>query len=155
MPNRSTTHWLVSGSTIAMRYPRWSNWSRGGIVADTVEVSGSWRALPEIYRRAIAGLTAIDATIAASAHQSHSYIDGGCLYFTFAGHPDRNREPGEPGGAGGEIPAAEAYYRKAFDAVMSATTACGGALSHHHGIGLNRGCYMRTYLGQAFDVSRP
>ena len=125
---------------------------RGGIVADTVEVSGSWRALPEIYRRAIAGLTAIDATIAASAHQSHSYIDGGCLYFTFAGHPDRNREAGEPGGGGGEIPAAEAYYRKAFDAVMSATTACGGALSHHHGIGLNRGCYMRTYLGQAFDV---
>ncbi len=24
-------------------------------------------------------------TLAASAHQSHSYLDGGCLYFTFAG----------------------------------------------------------------------
>lgn len=112
--------------------------ARAGIVADTVEVSAAWSALPRIYRAALDGLNSLDATIAASAHQSHAYIDGGCLYFTFAGRP-----PAEQ---------AELYYRHAFDVVMSATTAAGGALSHHHGIGLNRARYMRDYLGPAFDV---
>ncbi len=35
---------------------------------------------------------------------------------------------------------------------MAATTAAGGALSHHHGIGLNRARYLPGYLGAAFDV---
>ncbi len=78
--------------------------------------------------------------MAASAHQSHAYTDGGCLYFTFAGRPGGGRDE------------AEAYYRRAFDAVMSATTEFGGAISHHHGIGLNRARYLREYLGPAFDV---
>jgi alkyldihydroxyacetonephosphate synthase len=113
---------------------------RAGIVADTVEVSGSWASLPRIYRSALDALEAVDGTIAASAHQSHAYIDGGCLYFTFAGKP-----------AEGDA-SAEAYYRKAFDAVMAATTSQGGALSHHHGIGINRSRYMRDYLGASFDM---
>jgi alkyldihydroxyacetonephosphate synthase len=111
---------------------------RAGIVADTVEISASWSALPGIYQGAIDRLNALEPTIAASAHQSHAYADGGCLYFTFAGRPQGGR--------------AELYYRQAFDAVISATTAAGGALSHHHGIGLNRARYMRDYLGPAFDV---
>jgi alkyldihydroxyacetonephosphate synthase len=112
--------------------------ARAGIVADTVEISASWAALPGIYHAVVGGLQSLEATIAVSAHQSHAYSDGGCLYFTFAGRP-----------ATGE---AELYYRHAFDVVMSATTAAGGALSHHHGVGLNRGRYMRDYLGPAFDV---
>jgi alkyldihydroxyacetonephosphate synthase len=110
---------------------------RGGLVVDTVEVSGTWRALPVIYRDAIAGLTEIEGTIAASAHQSHAYLDGGCLYFTFAGRP-------------ADVP--DGYYGQAFGAVMDATTRAGGALSHHHGIGLNRARYMPNHLGPAFDV---
>jgi alkyldihydroxyacetonephosphate synthase len=138
---------------------------RGGIVADTIEVAGSWRALPEIYRRALEGISSIEGTIVTSAHQSHSYVDGGCLYFTFAGRPPAiggagdgdgrgARGPnGGPGGPnGGPFAAAEAYYRAAFDAVMAATIGCGGAVSHHHGIGLNRGRYMGAYLGEAFGV---
>ena len=115
---------------------------RGGIVADTIEIAASWAALPAIYRDALAALTAIDGTIAASAHQSHAYPDGGCLYFTFAGRPAGGRRRARP----------EAYYRQAWDAVMSATTSAGGALSHHHGIGLNRARYLPGYLGAAFDV---
>jgi alkyldihydroxyacetonephosphate synthase len=112
--------------------------ARAGVVADTVEISASWSALPGIYHAGVDGLNSLEPTIAASAHQSHAYPDGGCLYFTFAGRPDAER--------------AELYYRHAFDTVMSATTAAGGALSHHHGIGLNRARYMRDYLGSAFDV---
>jgi alkyldihydroxyacetonephosphate synthase len=110
---------------------------RGGLIVDTVEVSGSWRALPSVYRNTIEALRAVEGTILASAHQSHAYTDGACLYFTFAGRPAQ---------------APERYYHRAFEAVMTATTAAGGAISHHHGVGLNRAPYLPAYLGPAFSV---
>ena len=113
--------------------------ARAGIIADTIEVAASWSALPGLYRSALVALTAIEGTVAASAHQSHAYSDGGCLYFTFAGQP---AAPGE----------AEAYYLRAWDAVMTATEASGGAISHHHGVGLNRARYLPRAMGPAFDV---
>ncbi|MST35324.1 FAD-binding oxidoreductase, partial [Acidimicrobiaceae bacterium USS-CC1] len=48
--------------------------------------------------------------------------------------------------------AAEAYYRAAWDAVTDATLTRGGALSHHHGVGLNRGRYLAGALGSGFAV---
>ena len=36
--------------------------------------------------------------------------------------------------------------------MTDATLAAGGALSHHHGIGLNRGRFLAEGLGGAFDV---
>ena len=115
---------------------------RAGIVVETVEIAGTWKALPAIYQQATEALRAIDGTITASAHQSHAYTDGACLYFTFAGRP-----PGEDIAAGGE-----AYYREAFGAIMRATSANGGAISHHHGVGINRAAYMNDYLGAGFGV---
>jgi alkyldihydroxyacetonephosphate synthase len=112
---------------------------RGGLVVDTVEIAGAWSALPAIYEEAVTALRAMEGTIAASAHQSHAYTDGACLYFTFAGRPAE---------AGPD--AAEVYYRRAFDAVTRATTGHGGAVSHHHGIGLNRARYLPDHLGAAF-----
>jgi alkyldihydroxyacetonephosphate synthase len=35
---------------------------------------------------------------------------------------------------------------------MHATLSHGGTVSHHHGIGLNRGRHLRPALGPAFDV---
>ena len=109
-----------------------------GYVVDTMEIAARWSALPAIYATARAALAAVDHTLVASAHQSHAYPDGACLYFTFAGQP----------------PAAEreAYYRAAWDAGTHAVLAHGGALSHHHGIGLNRARFVRAALGSAFDV---
>jgi alkyldihydroxyacetonephosphate synthase len=114
---------------------------RGGIVADTIEVAAPWSALPTIYREAIASLSGVEGTIAASAHQSHAYTDGACLYFTFAGRP--------PATGRAET---EAYYRRSWDAVIAAALRCGGALSHHHGIGINRARYMAGYLGAGLEV---
>src|SRR6185503_21251823 len=76
--------------------------------------------------------------LVASAHQSHSYSDGACLYFTFAAQPPAEQR--------------ESYYRAAWDAGTRAVLANGGALSHHHGVGLNRARFMRDALGEAFDV---
>ncbi|KAA0232509.1 MAG: FAD-binding oxidoreductase [Actinobacteria bacterium] len=111
---------------------------RGGLVVDTMEIAAPWAALPEIYAATIAAITAVDGTLAASAHQSHAYVDGACLYFTFAGKPGQGQK--------------DAYYRHVWDAGTRAVLARGGALSHHHGVGLNRARFMREALGPAFGV---
>ncbi len=114
---------------------------RAGIVADTVEIAGSWKSLPGIYEQAVEELMAVEGIIAASAHQSHAYSDGACLYFTFAGRTEA-----------ATVESAETLYRRAFDAVTEPTIRAGGAISHHHGIGLNRAGYMRTQLGESMSV---
>lgn len=120
--------------------------ARGGVVADTIEVAAPWRVLPSLYTDAVAALRALPPTIAASAHQSHAYPDGACLYFTFAGVARGEEAPAWAPGA------LAAYYTDAWDAVSSATLAHGGSLSHHHGVGINRGRYLHAALGAGFAV---
>jgi alkyldihydroxyacetonephosphate synthase len=114
--------------------------TRHGITVDTIEIAARWSALSAIYGDVMTALSQVDGTLAASAHQSHAYRDGACLYFTFAG-----RLPPDAGGA-------DRYYRRSWDAVMTVTRSHGGALSHHHGIGINRGRHLGPALGPAFDV---
>ncbi|MEX2256859.1 MAG: FAD-binding oxidoreductase [Acidimicrobiia bacterium] len=109
-----------------------------GYVVDTMEIAAPWRALPGIYDAASAAIRATEHTLVASAHQSHSYPDGACLYFTFAGQPPADER--------------EAYYRAAWDAGTRAVLDHGGALSHHHGVGLNRARFVREALDGGFDV---
>ncbi|MEY3360964.1 MAG: hypothetical protein RL531_683 [Actinomycetota bacterium] len=109
-----------------------------GYVVDTMEISAPWGACADIYRAATSAIRAVEGTMVASAHQSHSYPDGACLYFTFAGNPGAERR--------------EAYYRAAWDAGQRAVLAHGGALSHHHGVGLNRSRFIAEALGAAHGV---
>jgi alkyldihydroxyacetonephosphate synthase len=116
--------------------------SRRHIVVDTIEIAAQWSALLPIYEDAVSRLRSMDGTLAASAHQSHAYSDGACIYFTFAGQgPDPD-----------DLAWAEAYYAEAWRAVMDATTARGGAISHHHGVGLNRARFLAPALGPAFGT---
>jgi alkyldihydroxyacetonephosphate synthase len=127
-------HWLANRNDVAALEALTSK----GYTVDTMEVSALWSDLPAIYRATVDALLGVDGTIAASAHQSHSYPTGGCLYFTFAGHVEAGRR--------------DAYYRRVWDAGQRAVLARGGALSHHHGVGLNRARYMAEALGPALDV---
>jgi alkyldihydroxyacetonephosphate synthase len=127
-------HWLEHRNDVAALEALISR----GYVVDTMEVVGRWRDLPSIYGATIAALNGVEGTISASAHQSHSYTDGGCLYFTFAAKTepeDRDR-----------------YYRAVWDAGSRAVLAAGGALSHHHGVGLNRSRFVAEALGGAAGV---
>jgi len=112
----------------------------GGLVVDTMEVTGPWGALGDLYEAAVAAIGSVEGTLAASAHQSHAYSDGACLYFTFAGK------------VGTDTAAKEAYYRSVWDAGTRAVLARGGSLSHHHGVGVNRARFVREALGPAFGV---
>jgi alkyldihydroxyacetonephosphate synthase len=111
----------------------------GGLVVDTMEITGRWGSLERIYHETIAAMSAVEGTLAVSAHQSHAYPDGACLYFTFGAKPPEGTSTDE-------------YYRQVWDAGTKTVLANGGALSHHHGIGLNRARFVREALGPAFDV---
>jgi len=132
---------------------------RAGIVVDTIEIAARWSTLPLLYEACVSSLLELEGTLAASAHQSHAYVDGACLYFTFAGRmPEAASGPAGSTGptSAPEDPGADAwaegYYTSAWRVVMDAVRAHGGAISHHHGVGINRGRFMAEALGGAFDV---
>ena len=83
-------------------------------------------------------MMAVPHARAATCHLSHSYADGACLYFTFAATPPAD-----------EI---ESTYIALWDAGQRAVLAGGGNLSHHHGVGLNRGRFMAEALGSGHGV---
>ncbi|HMT25938.1 MAG TPA: FAD-linked oxidase C-terminal domain-containing protein, partial [Microthrixaceae bacterium] len=128
------SHWLERRNDVAALEALIS----GGLVVDTMEIAAPWSRLDAIYDAALEAIGAVPGTLAVSAHQSHAYGDGACLYFTFAGKPD---DLGKDG-----------YYRAVWDAGTLAVLDHGGALSHHHGIGLNRSRFVRGALGTGFDV---
>lgn len=109
-----------------------------GYVVDTMEVAGPWARLDAIHDAAVTAIGEVPGTLVVSCHQSHAYTDGACLYFTFAASVDADER--------------DAYYVGAWDAGTRAVLANGGALSHHHGVGLNRSRFMRDALGPGLDV---
>jgi alkyldihydroxyacetonephosphate synthase len=109
----------------------------GGLVVDTIEVSGNWRVLDDLTERVGAALRARAGMLVVSVHQSHAYVDGACLYFTFAGQPD------------GDV---DAFYRGAWDAAMDEVIALGAAISHHHGVGRNRARHVARALGSSYPL---
>ncbi|GEB47753.1 FAD-binding oxidoreductase [Streptomyces cacaoi] len=107
-----------------------------GFVADTLEMAASWKDLPVIYDEVVAAIRSVPGTLAASAHQSHAYTDGACVYFSLRGDVD----PAER----------RAWYRSVWDAANAVLIEHGAALSHHHGCGLLRGPYLADALGAGF-----
>jgi len=109
-----------------------------GLVVDTCEIAAPWAAARVLAESAPAAVMAIDDSLAATVHASHHYSDGTCLYITFAG---KTEDP-------------SAWYVAVWDALMRVTLEAGGAISHHHGIGLVRGHHLEQALGPAFEVLR-
>jgi alkyldihydroxyacetonephosphate synthase len=109
-----------------------------GVVVDTCEIAARWSVLPAIHAAATERFLALDGALVVSCHQSHAYPDGACLYFTFAGMPSPED--------------AESFYLGAWDAIEGATLEAGGALSHHHGVGLLRAHLVRQALGSGYEV---
>jgi alkyldihydroxyacetonephosphate synthase len=114
-------------------------------------VAGPWTVLPTLAREVPDALRSIEGTLVASVHQSHAYADGACLYFTFAGRAGDG--PSGPADADPrDLSPAESYYRAAWDAVSETVVRHGAAISHHHGIGVNRGRFLPDALGTGLGV---
>ena len=114
--------------------------TRKGYVIDTMEVTSAWARLDAIYEQVTTSMLAVPHARSASCHLSHSYIDGACLYFTFAAAPPADEF--------------EATYHAMWNAGQQAALAAGANLSHHHGVGHNRARFMPEALGASFGVLR-
>ncbi|MCH7789985.1 MAG: FAD-binding oxidoreductase [Acidobacteria bacterium] len=113
--------------------------TNNGFGVDTMEVTVRWGDLAAAYHGVCAAIGAVEGTRLVSAHQSHAYTDGACLYFTFVTRPD---DPADR----------ESWYVEAWNVGARTALEHGASLSHHHGIGLNRSRFMREALGSAHAV---
>jgi alkyldihydroxyacetonephosphate synthase len=102
-----------------------------GSVLDTIEVAAPWSRLGALYD---AVKERLRERLVVLCHLSHGYVDGACLYFTFAG-------------MGGDEETALPLHEELWETVMSATIESGGTIAHHHGAGLARAPYLATELG--------
>lgn len=125
--------WLEHRNDVGALAPLWER----GYVVDTIEVAGMWSTLPSMRRAVIDALDQMPGITVASVHQSHAYLDGACLYFTFAARPEEDVTD---------------FYRRAWACVTDEVLTHRGALSHHHGVGRNRARFVPDALGSAFDV---
>jgi len=111
---------------------------RAGLFIDTMEVSARWSHLPSVYH---AVKRALGEHVLVMAHLSHSYPDGGSIYFTFAGTDHAGKSSLE-------------VYDKAWRVALSAAQGSGASLSHHHGVGRSKAPRLGEELGSALAVQR-
>ncbi len=149
---RATGTWLGDGPARAWLERRYAVSYRqaplfaDGLFVDTMEVAAPWSRVGEVYeavRRALGG----DALV--TAHFSHAYPDGCCIYFSFAGSADAALAADR-----GWDAACEATYDRAWRLALSAATGAGGVLAHHHGVGRSKAPRLQAELGQGIEVVR-
>jgi alkyldihydroxyacetonephosphate synthase len=126
--------WLAHRNDVSVLAPL----IRSGLVVDTFEIAARWRDLEAATDAVLGAVRCVDGTLVCSVHQSHAYTTGACCYFTFGGQPPPNER--------------ERYYNAVYDAGIGAAIARGAAVSHHHGVGMNRARFLPDALGGGFDV---
>lgn len=100
-------------------------------LVDTVEVSGTWSVLRDLYhsmKKSFDGIADL-----AGCHLSHVYPEGACLYFTLAS-------------ACSDDGSAAQTHARWWDAAMRSCLDAGGSISHHHGIGRVKAPWMEEEL---------
>ncbi len=121
--------WLRDRYTVSYKLPR--IFEAGGW-ADTFEVATSWG---RVHRLFAAVRDAVAPHALVMAHFSHAYADGCSIYFTFSGPALRPAD-------------GLASYDRAFGAALDAAVAAGATITHHHGVGLYKGPWLREELGE-------
>lgn len=105
-----------------------------GILVDTLETSTTWDNYESLHAAVRDALSrALGERCVVMAHLSHSYSDGGSIYYTFLAPQERGREVEQ--------------WERAKVAATDAIVQHGGALSHHHGIGSEHLPWMESYIG--------
>lgn len=130
-PAEAAEQWLRHRNEV----PELRSFLEEGVIVDTIEVAVRYSEAAELYRDCIAAICAVDGALLGSAHSSHAYQSGICLYFTFAARPPRRAD-------------LRRTYQQCWHAVLSATQRAGGTISHHHGIGRVRRHWLETELGR-------
>jgi alkyldihydroxyacetonephosphate synthase len=130
-PEASVSLWMERRNHV----PNWRDLFERSVVADTIEISGTWTQIEKIYRDAVASLSDVPGVVNASAHSSHVYRSGINLYFTFAAIHENSADM-------------EPTYFECWRRVIEATAQNGGGIAHHHGAGRLRKAYLHHDLGE-------
>jgi len=108
----------------------------GGAFVDTIEVSATWGRAMEVHdevRRVIASHALV------VTHFSHAYPEGCAIQFTFAG-------------SSGTLAETEGLHTRVWDDALNTVLRCGGAISHHHGIGLLKRKFLAREMGDGWEL---
>ncbi len=116
------------------RVPSFRSFLEQGVIVDTIEVAATWSHVGALYEGVVGALANVPGVLSATAHSSHSYRSGTCLYFSFAAKPEDPAHLRETYGA-------------CWRAAMEATLAAGGGIAHHHGIGRVRRPWLTAEIG--------
>jgi alkyldihydroxyacetonephosphate synthase len=130
-------HWLGHRNTV----PSWDFFLDKELMVDTIEIAATWDRVTPLYDATMRALQSAPGIVVASAHSSHSYVQGTNLYITFVLKPE-------------DFSRAEEAYVEAWTRVMEATLAGGGTIAHHHGIGRMRVPWLERELSEAYPVLR-
>jgi alkyldihydroxyacetonephosphate synthase len=97
-----------------------------GLLVETLETGGSWSILEGLHKGLHTSVTraaeSINLPIYLGTHISHAGATGACIYMTMIAPQSDSGRIEEP-------------FQTLKVAAMRAITACGGSISHHHGIG--------------------
>jgi len=89
-----------------------------GLIVETAEVAAVWSELEKLYDDMKYTLTSIDGVAIVSAHASHFYRQGACLYFTILLKPSKET------------------YHILWQKIAEVAERHDATISHHHGVGL-------------------
>ncbi len=106
---------------------------------DTIEITGRWSALPQLYQRIGAAIRELHPDVFFGTHWSHVYPEGACQYMTIR-LPILEDEEGLR------------LHAEVWQRAQSICLELGGSISHHHGVGQLRNPWMRGELGAGQDV---
>ncbi len=97
-----------------------------GVLVETLETAGTWSGLERLYSGVRAALEGHAPFVA--CHVSHVYDSGASLYFTFLAPMERLDPIGQ--------------WSAVKHAACETIVACGGTITHHHGIGRDHVRYL-------------
>ena len=118
-----------------------------GMWVDVAESSMSWQDILKLWKEVkedvVNAMTAKGYPGWCGAHISHSYQNGVCVYFHYASIVNERAGVNTLGEEGDDL----RVYLAAKEAATEAILRNGGALSHHHGVGIEHVPWMEKYFG--------
>jgi alkyldihydroxyacetonephosphate synthase len=113
-----------------------------GFLVDTIEISGGWDNIANIYEDTIDRVYyEVPEIMYFSGHSSHSYLNGTNLYFEMGAIlPNAKQEE------------AKRVHSQTWDIIMEVALKYGGSIGHHHGVGKHRTKYIKDELGSSYKL---
>ncbi|RJF91827.1 FAD-binding oxidoreductase [Noviherbaspirillum saxi] len=124
----------------ATRFHSYSTkWQSDGHYMDTIEVTGTWTHLLDMYTAMRVAAQAIHPEMHFGAHWSHIYPEGACQYMTVRLPPMPEQD-------------AILLHQQAWDTIERLCLEMGGSVAHHHGAGLFRNPWVRVELNEGLNM---